>query len=193
MMEGLIDSTLIVTGRPNHGKDTTATEIADILYEEDNITSQIIELSWPIQSYLEEVGWDGEKDINGRLALQLAARVGEEEYGKHYWISEALGRYARPSEHDLLIVTGLWSWEHRDLFATVSSNLEILKVKRFQDDTLSELYDDGSAKITANPYNVPDTICDYILRYGSDSGRKDEIRRFLGLSTLLRDIRQKTE
>ena len=78
-----------VAGKARHGKDTFASYMADHIYEEYGLKVQIIHYADAVKEKARELGWDGEKDQNGRTLLQFIGQFYRDYVDKDYWILKA--------------------------------------------------------------------------------------------------------
>ena len=79
-----------VAGKAKHGKDTFADYLADKLYEDYGKKVQKIAFADAVKEKAREIGWDGEKDQNGRALLQfVGTEWGRQQIDKDIWIMKA--------------------------------------------------------------------------------------------------------
>ena len=78
-----------VAGKAQHGKDTFAQYLVEYLYKEHGKKIQILHLADGVKEVARRVGWDGEKDQNGRALLQfIGTEWGRDQIGKDVWVRE---------------------------------------------------------------------------------------------------------
>ena len=79
-----------IAGKAQHGKDTFADYLADKLYEDYGKKVQKIAFGDAVKKKARKIGWDGEKDQNGRALLQfVGTEWGRQQIDKDIWIMKA--------------------------------------------------------------------------------------------------------
>ena len=79
-----------VAGKAKHGKDTFADYLADKFYEDYGKKVQKIAFADAVKKKAREIGWDGEKDQNGRALLQfVGTEWGRQQIDKDIWVMKA--------------------------------------------------------------------------------------------------------
>ena len=86
----MVAKIVTISGKARHGKDTFASYMADHIYEEYGLKAQIIHYADAVKEKAREIGWDGEKDRNGRALLQfVGTEWGRQQIDKDIWIMKA--------------------------------------------------------------------------------------------------------
>ena len=79
-----------ISGKARNGKDIFAQYMANCLYEEHGKNTQIIHFAEGVKEVARSIGWDGEKDQNGRALLQfVGTEWGRKKIAKNVWIKKA--------------------------------------------------------------------------------------------------------
>lgn len=97
-------SVILIAGKAQHGKDTTA-QYLDEMFKEDGYSSKIIHYADLLKFYCEKYfGWDGKKDEKGRELLQKVGTDMIRAKDPDFWVNQVLRLLEVVDEWEYIII-----------------------------------------------------------------------------------------
>ena len=134
---------ITISGKAQHGKTTFAEYLRLKLAEDYQV--KIIPFAKGVKKEGKKFGWDGEKDNNGRVLLQLVGDFYRQIYGNEIWIKKTEEQF---NNEDFIIIDDCRYINEATYFKNRRYNQTNVRIERF--NMGGTVFDNGLSKESKN-------------------------------------------
>ncbi len=139
-----------ISGKAQHGKDTFGGYLKEKLEKEKYKVQKIGVADALKDMAYDDYGWNGKKDNNGRVLLQVLGQLIKQIYGKDYWVKKTIEKFE--DDTDFVIITDVRYLIEFSCLEKVRGCFIPLKVTRYKngkefDNELTEAQANHSSEV----------------------------------------------